>query len=693
MHGPGDGLDRQAVSKTGLILAAIIWAAHLLPFALPETRVWGFDHLLFLPSGYTVIFIVLGAAALTIMAWPPARRFADRLFGSAADAILVDRPSYIRWAAVAAGSLVVFWFARLPLSLLGDGYSVVHNISAKIPVVIKWSEMGAVSIVHFVSTLLPYSGLERGEYAYAIVSVVSGALTVFVFLAIAFELGRDGRSRLFAFCLLLFSGWTLLFFGYTENYPVLWPVVAAYTYFSIRYLRGKTNLILPLIFLIAAVVLHLQAVFLLPSLILLLISRGKGKTWYRRFRKTLWTAAVVVLIGGVAIFYMAYQRSIAFRSFFVPPFDGRPLTPDYFLFSPGHLLDIINEITLLIPLWPLAFAIGRREWREVFGDIALRFLLLICLGGVVLLLALEPKLGMARDWDLFALAGLGPMIILIMALLSSERWRPLFPGLALLALGLSFPFWTVNMSRPTTIAYYESLLRLDNRQSRPGMIVLRDYYYDIGDSTRGDVIDREIYEKFPSIRMARAANELSSAGDYGKAMIMADSVYHSNPYSSEGYNLRGLVLMRSRQYDQALADFRISASLAEYDYRTWVNIAMGYHYSKRPDEMMKALRQAQKLNPQEPVVLEALAMAFMSTRKYDSGQVYGRYLLEQDSTAYAGYLTIGVGYYVAGDLIRARQNLTRYIGLAPEGQDRRHAIEILDRIEQGTPAVPQRSNP
>jgi tetratricopeptide (TPR) repeat protein len=679
MHAPDDRTGIQAVSRTALILAPVIWAAHFLPFALPDGRVWGFNHLLFLSPGYTVLFTVLGALALAAIALSPVRQVADRLFGSVADTV-AGRPLYARWAVMAIGSLAVFWLARLPLSLLGDGYSVVHNISAKIPVVVKWSEMGAVKIVQSVSNILPYAGLEKGMQAYAAVSVVSGALTVFVFLALAFELGRDSRGRLFAFCLLLFSGWTLLFFGYTENYPVLWPAVTGYLYFSIRYLREKTNLVLPVLFLLAAVVLHLQTVFLLPSIVPLLIARGAGKTLANRFRKPLWMAGILIVIGGVTVFYMACRRSLAFRAFFLPLLSGRPLTPDYFLFSPSHILDIINEITLLIPLWPLAFVAGRRQWREVLGDIVARFLLVVSLGGALLLFALEPKLGMARDWDLFALAGLGPMMLLITALVSSERWRPLYPGLALLALGLSFPFWAVNMSRPTTISYFESLLRLDDRQSRPGMIVLRDYYYDIGDSTRAVALDREIYQKFPAIRMARKASELSANGDFENAMIMADSVYGINPYSPEGYSLRGLVLMRNGYYETGLKEFEKSLSLAEYDWRTYVNVALAYNHLHKIPEMMKALRRAQKLNPEDPVVLEALAMGFVVTREYDSARIYGHHLLERDSTAYTGYLAIGAGYYGVGDLVQAQRYLLRYVELAPECPDRRNAIAILNQI-------------
>lgn len=682
--------EQELIKERHLLLvaaiAAIVLAAHIVALAFPGGRFWGINHLLYLPSLFTVLFLILSVAALAMLI-PPVREIIGRLFASLAGGT-AERPPYGRWAVVAVFSMVVFWMFRLPLSLLGDGYSVMHNMSARIPVVIKWSEMGAVSIVHFVSGFLPFTGLERGEYAYAIVSVISGGLTVFIFLALAHELTQNSGKRLFAFCLLVFSGWTLLFFGYTENYPVLWPAVVAYLYFSIRYLHHKGNLILPLVFLIVSIVLHLQTVFLLISLPVLLAARGKGKTWFRRYRAVIWVALGLAFVVGAVAFIRTYRGSLPFRSYFVPPFSGRPLTPDYFLFSPSHLLDILNEITLLIPLWPLAFAFGRQEWKNLAGDAVARFLMVVSLGGAILLFSLEPKLGMARDWDLFALAGLGPMLLLIMVFLSSERWRIYFPGLALLALALSLPFWAVNMSRPSTIAYFESLLRLDDRQSRPGMIVLRDYYYDTGDSTRGIALDSAIYRKFPAIRMGRAAIELGEAGRFDQAMAVADSVYQINPYSSEGYNLKGITLLRAGRYEPAVSELMTSISLAEYDHRSWVNLALAYNRMGKRDEMMTALRRAQRLNPDDKNVLESLAMGFMSAQKMDSARVYGRLLVDRDSTSYIGHLAIGVSYFVTRDITRARQYLTRCVQLAPEGPDRRHAIELLQKIDKATSAAP-----
>lgn len=685
-----DEPKQQPVARTAAALvvavAAVLPVVHIAALALPGSRLWGINHLSYLPSGYLVAFIVLSAVALGLLV-PPLREWANRWFplptGETA-----DRPSYLCWSLVAVVSMAVFWLLRLPLSLLGDGYSVVHNMSAKIPVVIKWSEMGAVSIVYAVSKIIPFSGLERGEYAYAVVSVVSGGLTVFVFLALAHELAHDGRDRLFAFCLLLFSGWTLLFFGYTENYPVLWPAVAAYLYFSIRYLHHKGNLIFPLVFLLVSVVLHLQAVFLVVSLPALLISRGMGKTWFRRYRIPILVVVGLIVIGASVLFVRAYRDSIAFRVFFVPPFTGRPLTPDYFLFSPSHLLDIFNEITLLVPLWPMVFLFGRDRWRRLTADAVTRFLLLVSLGGALLLFALEPKLGMGRDWDLFALAGLGPMLLLITAFVSSDRWRAFFPGLVILALGLSMPFWAVNMSRPTTITYFESLLRLDDRQSRPGMIVLRDYYYDTGDSTKGNALDSAIYDKFPAIRMGRTSIELEEAGRFDQAIVVADSVRRLNPYSAEGYNVMGIALLRAGRYEQAVKELETSISLAEYDYRSWVNLALAYNRLQKPDEMLNALRHAQKLNPDDPNVLESMAMGFMSNRMMDSARVYGQRLLDRDSTANAGNLAIGVSYYSARDWNRARQYLTRYVERAPECPDRRQAIKLLQQLEKAPSAAP-----
>ena len=80
-------------------------------------------------------------------------------------------------------------------------------------------------------------------------------------------------------------------------------------------------------------------------------------------------------VAAIAFVIVGYARSITFRVVFLPPFVGRPATPGYAILSLNHLLDIVNEISLLIPLWPVLLIAGWRGVRNAVHDAVGRFLL------------------------------------------------------------------------------------------------------------------------------------------------------------------------------------------------------------------------------------------------------------------------------------------------------------------------------
>ena len=675
-------VERLDADKTTLLvptLLVIVWLARFLPLLLPDARLWGINHLQFLPPLQVVIFAVAGLAGLALFL-PPLRAWSEAAF-ERTSSVLMDRPRRGRWLAFAAVAAAMFWFFRMPTNFLGDGYTIINNLGGPLPAVIKWSEVGAISLVKFVSRLLPYEGLARGEYAYAIVSAISGGITLFLFFLISYELGEEKKDRLFLWFLLTFSGWMLLFFGYVENYPVLWPVVAGYMLVSIRCLAGKQSLALPTIFLLLVLGLHLQTIFLAPSYLALLLSRSVSARWYRRYRTTIRIALGLLGIAAAVLLVNRYRQSLELRTFFVPPFAGRPLTPHYFLFSPSHLLDMIDELSLLIPIWPALVVLGRIRLKGLMADPLDRFLLLVSGGGLLMLAILDPRLGLGRDWDLFALAGFGPMLYLGRRAIGNMRaasW--LFLPLTAMALIAVFPYFAVNLSYRPSLAYYEWLLRLDWRQSRPGLIVLRDYFINSGDISRAKAIDQQIYDMFPTIRLARRASDLSLVGRFDEALSLADSVYHIDPYSAEAYNLRGIIYLRMGDYRKAIADMKQSIELAQYDARTQVNLAQAYYNIGRPDSMWIYLRRALKLNPASGQVLQGFAMAFLGQGQYDSAYVYGLQTIQADSTISNGYLAAVVSSYRAGNMARARKYLGRFVDMASPGEDRERALQMLKQI-------------
>ncbi len=671
------GYSREYIA---LAAAALLWLFRFLPFLLPHARLWGFNHLIFLSPVFTIIYAIIGSVCLLALLPPVSRRLESKLasWGEA----FFGKSMYLRWVIVSVVFLLIFWFLRMPTNLLGDGYTVINNIAGKAPVIFKWSETGAVRAIYAVSKLIPIEGLARGEYAFALVSVLSGMITVFFFFGIAYQLSRDSLTRLFFLCLLVLSGWSLLFFGYAENYPILWPFITGYVFFALRYLQGRGRLIVPLIFLVVALILHLQTVFVLASTVVVILGRGRGRRFYDDHSAVTWSVVAAITVVAAAAFIWEYNHSLPFRIHFLPAFIGRTATPNAAVFSPAHLLDMLNELLLVAPLLPVLIIFGWKGRRTLTDNPTGVFLTALAGGGLVLLFMLDPRLGMGRDWDLFALSGLGVMLVAMWAITgAAPAGRRMYPALAVLAAVLVFPYFATNLSTKPSIDYMKWLLDLDPAKSRSGMVMLRAYYNDQGDTAAADSVNAAIGRRHPAVSLSIESVNLLSAGKYEQALAVADSLFALDPNSKESFNIRGNVYVKMGRYKEALNDLYMSLKLGPYDFRTMVRVAEVYYRQNRIDSAMKYLREAQKYGPREPSVIESIAATFLKERQYDSAFVYGRQLQQVDSTSPIGYFIAGIYYYLWGDTALARRNLMHCVQISNPGPNRDQAVAMLRRLD------------
>lgn len=666
-----------------VVFAILLWLLHLLPFLMPNARLWGISHLLFVPPVYRYIFIFGGLLSLTLLL-PPLRETGGKIYAAVAG-MLFEKSNRIKWSAVAIAALVIFWLGRLPIFLMGDSYSIIENIGNDLPVIFKWSEIGAIYLADSVAQILPIKGSKLGEYAYGIISVVSGAATVYLFCALAFELSNRAAGRMLIFCLSIFAGWMVLFFGYTENYPVLWPFMTAYIYFGVRYLNHKGNLIPPTLMLLLALILHMQVIFFLISYPVLVAARGRGAQLYHRFKKRLWGAAALAAIAAAVIFVQKYQSSLELRLYIIPFLKGRPSYPDYYLFSTAHLLDIVNQLLLLAPLLPLLIVLGRRGWRSLYKDKINVFLMLLSLGGFCFLFILDPKLGMARDWDLFALCGLPPMLLFARnAVNMAKTLSAVYPALVLISLVMVMPYVATNLNRQPAVDYYKYALNLDLPRSRTGLVILRRMALAENDTLQADSIGEVIKASFPAARLAQLAHNLADRGRYEEAMVLADSMAMFDPNSVELYNLRGLVNLKLGRYASAVQDLEIAARMGRYDARALASLASAYNHLMKYDLMLETLRKGQKRDPNLGEINQGLMAAFYMTERYDSALAYAEIVIKKWAMYENAYFVAGRSAYELGMMTEAAGYLEKFVELAPDGPARTRAMEYLDKLRKSS---------
>lgn len=621
----------------------------------------------------------MGVVALSLLV-PPLRDRIDRFNNSLARKLFARR--FIkRWLILSILILVGFWLLRMPINFLSESYGSIRNIGTYLPVQFRWLEGGAAAVVSFMSYFVPLEGIKRGEYAYTVTSVLSGAITVYMFFLIAGEMVEEGRKRLFVFCLLMFSGWILLFFGYRENSPVVWPVIAAYLYYSIRYLNDRGNLLFPSLLLAVSAILNLQALVFIVSYPALLFSRGRGLEIYRKYRILVWSAMGVVLAAAGVLLISHYLQDLEFQRHFLPPVKGRVATPGYAVFSLIHLSDIINLATITMPIWPVLIVLGIRSWHNVLKDPVDRFLLIFSLGGGLFLAVADPSLGMGRDWDRFALSWLGPLLLLSRRAVVNEKTKTiLFPGLALLSLVMVFPFLATNLRYPSHMEYVLWQLKVDQPRSKTGLVLLKGYYRQRGDLKTADSLNTALYKHFPTMELMDQAQEYIINAKPAEALDMAEQILQGDSHSFEGYLMRGIARLHTGNIDGAIGDLELTVRLAPYHSVARAHLGQAYEAKKRHEEALKSFREAQKLDSRQIMIKEGLAVSFNSLNRFDSAFFYAKQVIDEDSTKLYACLIAGIAAVQLGDKDNAVLYLDRYISMDPPEQGRNLATELLQRL-------------
>lgn len=156
------GLSPYAVSSA---ILAVLLLIRFLPLFIPEARLWGFNHLVFLPDSYLVVYILLTAIALALLI--PRRNHGSKESPvEIISSLFFDTQNkyYYRILFIAVSACMFIVFAA-PAHFLGDGYALI-KISVPKP---AFSTSGAS--VGSLSCCLKYSlfwGEKRADGAHRV---------------------------------------------------------------------------------------------------------------------------------------------------------------------------------------------------------------------------------------------------------------------------------------------------------------------------------------------------------------------------------------------------------------------------------------------------------------------------------------------------------------------------------------------
>ena len=233
-------------------------------------------------------------------------------------------------------------------------------------------------------------------FSYQVLSSLAGG--IFIYLLFRFA-QKISPTKSIAFILIVVSGgYMQLFFGDAENYTLTAVIILAYLFASFEYLQKRQPLILPSSLLALAMMFHLLAGFLLPSLAYLYLCEIRMKKYSSVFISFISSSAIIV--GTLTYFH----------------YNGLPLkklfTESHATGSGGSITEMLAPLsweyhtgimTLLFILSPIIFSpIFTKLIRNIKWDTTNKHLLIASLFMLFYMFIWHAQLGIYEDWNLFA---------------------------------------------------------------------------------------------------------------------------------------------------------------------------------------------------------------------------------------------------------------------------------------------------
>ena len=570
-------------------------AAFFVASFFPEYRVWGINWWAYFPLWVKFLLLGIGVSAPTGI---------DRVI----DCTLKSRddisPTSYRW--LVGGFLVLmlalFYLLRARTHFLGDGYTLLHLLGSENPF-IKPRNFGGTIVQFWILKWLGGTSEADALLPYQIVSYTAGLLFLSINLWLSHRLFTNLLSRFLFLAVTSTTGFVLLFFGYVENYSLF--VVTVYLHAAITLLivhrQASRWWILPAQG--SAIFFHIFGVVLLPATAVALLVHSPLWRFLVSLRLAVRsTLLAVILLAGTGGFFYWIRENLFVRLSILPLVTDKFTVGGYTLFSFPHLADIFNLTILLFPgiavaalaLWQLRSSRipegGQSQW-------SLAFTLSIagCLGAAFIF---SPGLGMPRDWDLFALAGVPLILFLCHRLLSGySLWRfKVAMATALLGALILFPRAVVFSGHEIALKHIEAYAGLDLEKSGSLRFLLAKYYREhdrLADVRRVDSIG---LAADPDTYRMNEAIERREAGDTIDMIPILRRTTQRNPLNWAAWGNIGVIALFNRSFDSAYYYLRISDALNPHNASTNLNLASCLYHLKRYDEAEERIAEAIRLD-------------------------------------------------------------------------------------------------
>ncbi len=604
---------------------------------------WGVNHLQFFGWPAGIIFGILAA----VIIYPATARY---LFFRLQEitARFGRLPNRYQVALIVIVCLVAFYILRVKVHTLGDGYLRVYHLEQ------GYYYNHTEPLDYFLHALLynllnPLWGVSA-ESIYIAVSILSGLALVLILYRLP-VINIAGESLPLK-VLALACGGSLLFFGYVESYSLVYTFALLYLFMARRFLETGQGFFATTMFLIGGISAHLSGLLMVPSYLILYYYRHKRNSQSSPALRILPLLLIIVTTAILAALdYYDWLKNAAVRPAFSDLFLPLFMSNGYGIFSMNHFKDIINQFLLVCPLALILLPYLFREKAGTAENSCHKLFYFSLIGSALLfILMIDPKLGFARDWDLFATPT--ALIGLVILFMVNDRTGVSFPTVigrfTIPALGvLIMALWVVtNASENRQLLRAEKVLELSPQGRGYGWELLAHHYSE-------------------------------KKNDASKAMEILARIEGPARNSRVLYKISRLQFSR-QDYRGALQTAREGLSLDSTDKKLHAMAGAGYIRLEMPGEALPHLKIAASGMADEPQIFSYLGGAYLRLDSLPQALAAYKSLIRLDPDNPVGYFHAGYIFLQSGALDSARFNLEKCLRLDPAYP---MALELLGKLK------------
>ncbi|MEA1981597.1 MAG: tetratricopeptide repeat protein [candidate division Zixibacteria bacterium] len=639
-------------ASNGLIICYIAYLLTLSAFFVssffPELRLWGINHWAYLPEIWRYVLFGLGILILigVILFNNREENFEHKLDS------LTDKTYYIFSAILVIVLTACFILFKVKTYFLGDGYGFLSQLTDGKNVFIRTHEIASSFTIYWINYLLKSSTESHALLSYQIYSISTGVLLISICLYISKTLFSSFLSRIIFALTIFSSGFMLLFFGYVENYALFNLFVIIFCLTSLLVIDKKANKLIALIITLLAISFHIFGVTLIPALLYLIFRDtkiGAKVKNIKRISKLLISSILTIIF--ISIFYYFYLNNYFFRFSIVPIFRDRFTVENYTIFSSNHILDFLNLLFILFPSVLLVTLLLYR-YRNKLKNLKyeLTFFSILLLSNLSACFIFNPRLGMPRDWDLFAFCGI-PLIIgfsYVFIKLKGDNNSPVF-NMAILVISLNLiiliPRIHIQNNPEPALEVFLDYIELDKKKNRYVSQLLYNYYTNNNMEDKQSSLKNKWSNDYPEEAMLKKAVEFEKQKEYSKAISLYHKIIALNPIYPDAYNNLGICYYKQNKIDTSITLFEISKGFSPNRISILYNLGLAYYSRNNFIKAEKEWLRVNNLTDTLTILPISLAKLYKKTNQKEKSFLYFKEASKFKDAPLNVFLELGYHYY------------------------------------------------